>query len=528
VKGQSGASSTYCLNRNSEERWTTPFNQEVRFCVPIRYSTTSEFGWLVGARGRLTVLSKEGQPVQIAIPELGWLEGLASTADGRAICWIAENKLRWGKLNSGNFSITAGPIELEASSGVERLSLSENGRGIAIAGAGLIFFEPDLEACIRVALESGGTPTHVSWIDDELVQVATAEGKLVTVRYSDAKSVAASKYSSPVVSSESEESLPPTSVVNSEPPEPRYVDLDTHAWMDAPTLDDSLGRDSFRASLGQSIVELTGARDPKAQVPSEFPAILIGGSWGSGKSSVFKQFQEERQKAHKKADILAKAGSSPQPGAATAIAGDTKQVDDFEWKFAHFNAWTNEHLADPAAGLLKALKEFATEGLNPMERFGFRVRELMIRFFGDQGSIAAVWSFAAFWFFGLMIFGNAKNPLAAIGIPTAILGGLKWISGARNIVFWDRFRAAPLRSDRFISGLTETKRLANWYRSEAHRSVVPNLNRSTLVAASIALLAGVIGWLNLQPSTFNRRTSRTAPVTLVICIFLPPVVGHLS
>jgi KAP family P-loop domain len=350
---------------------------------------------------------------------------------------------------------------------------------VVVDQPGLLFFDRGLANPIRVALQDGATPTHVSWIDNDQVLVATAEGNLITVHYSDAVDAAASRSSS----SGGYRAL--ESEVISAPIEESASLIETFGFphlvpqRDSPTATDLLGRSRFRDSLAQSIVELTTG---EGTVPIEFPAILVGGQWGSGKSSVLKKFEEERQ---------------------TGDANRTAQ--ELDWKFAHFNAWTNEHLADPAAGLLKSLRQSVAEGMNPAEQFGFRARELMIRFFGDQGAIPALFAFVGVWFVGLLILGVAKKPLAAIGIPATVIAGMKWIGGARNVVIWDRFRAASLRSDRFISGLTETKRLARWYRNEAHRSIKPRYNRRVAICAGVAFVAGLSGWAYFKPSIAQFR-----------------------
>jgi KAP family P-loop domain len=532
--------SIHCLGREFTKLWPKPASQYAQLLTPIRYATTGDSGFLVGQYGELNVLNGTGLQVDIkGLPKIReQLGGLVSTSDMRSFCWVVGTDLRWGKFDDGLFDGGIEPIKVVRGNDAQDtqcLSLNREDRGVVVDQPGLLFFERELANPVRVVLKGGGTPTHVSWIDDDLVQVATAEGELVTVRYSDAQRVSASAKQTSEDSFVNEPAPFEATMKDPEPPEERHGVVGIHGFRDSPTADDQLGRDRFRASLAQSIIDLTGPTELDGKggengdgepaicsnslrsTPSEFPAILVGGSWGSGKSSVLKKFQEERETPKdKQGDVSGETSMTVRKG----NLGEPKGLDDFEWKFAHFNAWTNEHLSDPSAGLLKALRESATENLNSSERIGFRAREMMIRFFGDQGSIMAVWAFAALWFVSLIILGVAKKPLATIGIPAVLLTGLKSISGARNVVFWDRFRATPLRSNSFVSGLTETKCLANWYRAEVHRPRKPKFNVWISASAGVATSAALIVWTNIQPSVVESRRQLQAHWPFAFCVIV--------
>ncbi len=524
LKGNTWEGSIHCFDRKFNELWRNPPRQSVEFLTPIRYAAVGDAGWLIGDYREFKVLDSQGAQVEISpgFPKIESLRGLASSPDMRAFCFVSGSELCWGELEGAGYKSTVEPIAINP--GFEKQCLALAGtRGVVVDMPGLMFFHDGLANPIRVVLDSKETPTHVSWLDSDRVLVATKEGSLVTVLYSDAQSASALANQTAEDLIVAEPAPLETTMEDAEPQEKRHGVVGIHGFRDSPTADDQLGRDRFRASIGQSIIDLTGPTEPdgsggeNGHGSREFPAILVGGSWGSGKSSVLKKFQEERKEPQNK---RGDASGETSTAVHKRNLGEPKGLDDFEWKFAHFNAWTNEHLADPAAGLLKALRESATENLNARERIGFRAREMMIRFFGDQGSIAAVWAFAALWFVSLIILGVAKKPLAAIGIPALLLTGVKWISGARNVVFWDRFRATPLRSNSFVSGLTETKCLANWYRDEVHRPRKPKFNAWITVSAGVASSAGLIVWTILRPSVVESRRQLQAHWFFAFCVIV--------
>jgi hypothetical protein len=261
---------------------------------------------------------------------------------------------------------------------------------------------------------------------------------------------------------------------------------------DAAATKDRLGRDRFTFELCNSIKELPRSGRPDG------PAVLLGGEWGTGKSTTFR------------------------------LAREALEAED--WVVVEYNAWRDGRSNPAWFGLLRSIRLAAASTSRrekvlsrPLAAFGFRVRELTFRTSVAMSPATAVVLLGLTMMASLAALTSAPLLAAVIGLPALLVGLAATGNDVRGRFGWDSYSAGRLKANSDGPPLDQVDRLARWYRMQAGTGRISELaGAATIGAACLPFV-----WLATFEPSVPRATQWLSDswALALAAILVPTVVG---
>lgn len=331
---------------------------------------------------------------------------------------------------------------VDAGSAVQAVGWSADGELLTGTDDGAVsIWNPDTGALLASSVAPGSGPVRALACSDDGRTIATGDdaGFLALWELSrspDLDRADTSSSTDDVAGDDGEQADPSDRAVSEVP----FVD-------DRPALVDELGRDAVVAYLAH-VVETLGHGAGHGRPATA--AVHLGGSWGSGKSSIVQFLLAWRRPSTSEAqaggnpraegprgsgqlgDNGSTSNSSTTSAASAASDARAGRRFDEDWIVVQFDAWRHSRVAPAWWSLATELRRAITRGRPARTRLWLRSREACAR-------LRRMWAFllagAAAVFLALLWGFSAFEPLD--GTMTAAISVLATVLLVGNFVFWD-------------------------------------------------------------------------------------------